>query len=199
MSRNDKYQLHATRMYACRYWLDNGTHLSLPLSLSLLPLSPSLSLPLVNDVIPLLVESHEIHIEHLLSRSSGQTMILKTNHLCQWLESLASFYTTLTAQRLLLMEVPYNIHVWSDVCQEMLTWRKTLRLFDPCPPALMDRIFILWIFPWVNDYIEPMEIFAAWVKIYSMEHFCNVRRVCSWLGGNICLVNISGCTGYCTI
>ena len=58
--------------------------------------------PSVNDVIPLLVESHEIHIEHPLARSSGQTMILKTSHLCQWLESVASFYTTLTAQRLLL-------------------------------------------------------------------------------------------------
>ena len=64
------------------------------------PLPPSLR-P-VNDVIPLLVESHEIHIEHPMSRSSGQTMILKTSHLCQWLESVASFYTTLTAQRLLL-------------------------------------------------------------------------------------------------
>lgn len=34
-------------------------------------------------------------------RSSGQSTALKTSHLCQWLESVASYYTTITSQALL--------------------------------------------------------------------------------------------------
>ncbi len=52
----------------------------------------------VRDVIPTLTESREIQIERPISRSDGQTVILKTSHLCQWLESVAAFFTTITAQ-----------------------------------------------------------------------------------------------------
>ncbi|XP_064407226.1 integrator complex subunit 10-like isoform X1 [Halichondria panicea] len=53
---------------------------------------------LVRDVIPTLTESREIQIERPISRSDGQTVILKTSHLCQWLESVAAYFTTVTAQ-----------------------------------------------------------------------------------------------------
>ena len=56
-----------------------------------------LSIPhAVQDVIPLLAESREVKIEQPLLRSKGQTVVLKTSHLCQWLESAASYYTITT-------------------------------------------------------------------------------------------------------
>ena len=40
----------------------------------------------------------------------------------------------------------------------------------------MGKIFILQIFlSHINDYIESMVTFVAWVKIYSTEYFCNTR------------------------
>ena len=54
------------------------------------------------DVVPLLAGSQEIAIERPITRSSGQSVVLKTSHLCQWLESAACFYTILTAQAFLL-------------------------------------------------------------------------------------------------
>ena len=53
------------------------------------------------EVIPLLLASPEIRLELPVVRSSGQSTTLKTSHLCQWLESVASFYTTVTSQALL--------------------------------------------------------------------------------------------------
>lgn len=52
----------------------------------------------VRKVIPLLAESREVRIEHPLIRTGGHKTLLKTSHLCQWLESAASYYATLTAQ-----------------------------------------------------------------------------------------------------
>ena len=37
----------------------------------------------------------------------------------------------------------------------------------------------------VNDYIDPMVIFTAWVKIYSMKYFCNARLGDSYY--NLCV------------
>ena len=64
----------------------------------------SLLFPFVSvvEVIPLLAESPEVTIERPIKRSNGQSVVLKTSHLCQWLESAACYYTTLTAQALLL-------------------------------------------------------------------------------------------------
>lgn len=49
----------------------------------------------------MLAESKEITIERPITRSNGQPVVLKTSHLCQWLESAACYFTTLTAQALL--------------------------------------------------------------------------------------------------
>lgn len=54
------------------------------------------------DVVPMLAESPEVTIERPITRTNGQVVVLKTSHLCQWLESAACYYTTLTAQALLL-------------------------------------------------------------------------------------------------
>ena len=69
------------------------------------------------DVVPMLAESAEITIERPITRSNGQSVVLKTSHLCQWLESAACYYTTLTAQALLLgkgklKEPLYSGHHW---------------------------------------------------------------------------------------
>ena len=37
----------------------------------------------------------------------------------------------------------------------------------------------------VNDYVDPMVIFTAWVKIYSMKYFCNARLGDSYY--NLCV------------
>ena len=93
-----------------------------PLFLSVLTSSPSaLSLPLslpfpyflsliiiVTELIPLLATSTRVTVEQPILRSSGQTMVLKTSHICQWLEVAASFYTTVTVQELLLRKGNYN-------------------------------------------------------------------------------------------
>ena len=55
----------------------------------------------VCEVIPMLLSSPEIRLELPLSRSSGSSTALKTSHLCQWLESVAAYYTTITSQALL--------------------------------------------------------------------------------------------------
>ena len=49
----------------------------------------------------MLLSSPEIRLELPVTRSSGQSTALKTSHLCQWLESVASYYTTITSQALL--------------------------------------------------------------------------------------------------
>ena len=42
--------------------------------------------------------------------------------------------------------------------------------------ALMGEIFIPRTFlSRVNDYLAPMAIFTAWVKIYFAKYFCNAR------------------------
>ncbi len=71
------------------YWVSTHT---------LTPHTPSHHTYPVRDVIPTLMESREIQIERPISRSDGQTVILKTSHLCQWLESVAAYFTTVTAQ-----------------------------------------------------------------------------------------------------
>lgn len=90
---------------------------SLPLTL---PENPCREL-LVQDVIPLLAESREVKIEQPLLRSKGQTVVLKTSHLCQWLESAASYYTITTARTLRQ----------SSVAQEQgkANWERLHRLF----------------------------------------------------------------------
>ena len=63
--------------------------------------TPPVCISTVCEVIPLLLASPEIRLELPVVRSSGQSTTLKTSHLCQWLESVASFYTTVTSQALL--------------------------------------------------------------------------------------------------
>ena len=62
------------------------------------PPPPIVCLFTVRDVIPLLTESREIQIERPITRTDAQTVILKTSHLCQWLESVASYFVTINAQ-----------------------------------------------------------------------------------------------------
>ena len=56
---------------------------------------------LVSDLIPLLAMSPGLILEQPFLRSNGQSLILKTSHVCQWLEVAASYYTSLTVQALL--------------------------------------------------------------------------------------------------
>lgn len=56
----------------------------------------------MTELIPILATSPHVAIEQPFLRSTGQNMVLKTSHICQWLEVAASFYTTLTVQELLL-------------------------------------------------------------------------------------------------
>ena len=56
---------------------------------------------LVSDLIPLLAMSPGLILEQPFLRSNGQSLILKTSHVCQWLEIAASYYTSLTVQALL--------------------------------------------------------------------------------------------------
>ncbi|KAL5469035.1 hypothetical protein EMCRGX_G030223 [Ephydatia muelleri] len=53
---------------------------------------------LVNDIIPLLVNSPHVHTGQPITRTDGTSTTLKTSHLCQWLESAASYYTTLISE-----------------------------------------------------------------------------------------------------
>jgi hypothetical protein len=50
---------------------------------------------LVTDLIPLLASSPRINIDQPLLRSSGQTQVLKTSHICQWLEVAANYLTNI--------------------------------------------------------------------------------------------------------
>ena len=64
----------------------------------------------------------------------------------------------------------------STVYVEIFAWRKFLTLFF-CP-----------LFSWVKflshnffvpyDYIEPMEIFTAWAKIYSTKYLYSTKVIC---------------------
>ena len=62
----------------------------------------SFSLFVVAELIPLLATSTQVILERPFLRSSGQSMVLKTSHICQWLEVAASYFTTLTVQDLFL-------------------------------------------------------------------------------------------------
>ncbi|XP_019851129.1 PREDICTED: integrator complex subunit 10-like isoform X2 [Amphimedon queenslandica] len=56
---------------------------------------------LVTELIPLLATSGWIVIDQPTLRSSGQTLVLKTSHICQWLEVSACYLTTITVERTL--------------------------------------------------------------------------------------------------
>ena len=64
-------------------------------------LIPSVLFSIVTELIPILATSPCIIVDEPLLRTSGQTVALKTSHICQWLEIAASFYTTLTVQQVL--------------------------------------------------------------------------------------------------
>ena len=55
----------------------------------------------VTELIPLLASSPSISLDQPILRTSGQTMVLKTNHICQWLEVAASYHTEVIVQSLL--------------------------------------------------------------------------------------------------
>ena len=57
----------------------------------------------------------------------------------------------------------------------------------------MGKIFIPQVFlSHVNDYIQPVVSFVAWVKIYSTEYFCNTRV--AGLDEFFCPAKIFSCT-----
>ena len=62
--------------------------------------SPS-STPAVTEVIPLLASSSSISLDQPILRTSGQTTVLKTSHVCQWLEVAASYHTSVIVQSLM--------------------------------------------------------------------------------------------------
>ena len=63
---------------------------------------------------------------------------------------------------------------WCIHIIEVFTWRE----FSPFLSPALDswaRFFPTKVLFHVNDYREPMVIFTAWTKLYSIKYFCDVR------------------------
>jgi integrator complex subunit 10 len=121
---------------------------------------------LVCEVIPLLLASPEIRLELPVVRSSGQSTTLKTSHLCQWLESVASFYTTVTSQALLCGrghkcagKVGWDqLHQLLMRTAEKCGWREVI-LSNQIGPHLPSRVRWLGVekLSGYNPHVKPFE------------------------------------------
>jgi hypothetical protein len=121
---------------------------------------------LVCEVIPTLLSSPEIRLELPVTRSSGQSTALKTSHLCQWLECVASYYTTITSQALLCGRAHRcagkvgwdQLHQLLMRTAEKCSWREVI-LSNQIGPHLPSRIRWLGLekLSGYSSHIKPFE------------------------------------------